>query len=35
MSIPEPKVRTVGIGCDHLGLALKLSLREHMETRRV
>lgn len=31
MSAPEPKIRTVGIGCDHLGLDLKRSLREHME----
>ncbi len=33
MSTPEPKVRTVGIGCDHLGLALKRSLCEHMEAQ--
>jgi len=33
MSSPEPKVLTVGIGCDHLGLALKRSLREHMEAQ--
>ena len=33
MSEPEPKVRSVGIGCDHLGLALKRSLCEHLEAK--
>ena len=33
MSEPESKVRSVGIGCDHLGLALKRSLCKHLEAQ--
>ena len=31
MAKSETRIRSIGIGCDHLGLELKQSLRDHLE----
>ncbi len=33
MTSSEPRAKSIGLGCDHLGLELKNALKAHLETK--